>query len=160
MIRRDLEVKEAIGWQWFQVPRAQTTGAEADWGPEAVSEGPCPPCWWGQQGLAQSMTSDLLHSSAGLDPPSGTLLAACKVEPMGWQKRRGTFQVSARVLDTNSAQGTRGIGVISLLELLESVTWVRVKAIPTNPQVRPAGLGAAVAASLALGPPCLSDAAI
>lgn len=31
--------------------------------------------------------------------------------------------------------------VISLLELLESVPWVRIKAKAVNPQVRPAGVG-------------------
>lgn len=55
--RADLEFKEAIGWLWIQVPRAQTIEAEVGQGPGgAGSESPCL-LLVGEQGLARGMGS-------------------------------------------------------------------------------------------------------
>lgn len=72
--RWELELKEAVGWLGIQVPRAQTIEATG-----AGSEGPCP-LLVEEQGRASCMDSVWLWSSAGLDPPSGTLLPASPVE--------------------------------------------------------------------------------
>lgn len=47
--RADLEFKEAIGWLWIQVPRAQTIEAEVGQGPAGqVLRAPAR-CWWGNR---------------------------------------------------------------------------------------------------------------
>lgn len=42
--RGDLELKEAVGWLWFQAPRAQTTEAEVSQGPGQVLRALV--CYW------------------------------------------------------------------------------------------------------------------
>lgn len=74
--------------------------------------------------------------------PSGTPRLPAKWKPVGGQERRGGVQFSA---EESYAQivhkKPEELKVISRLELLESVPWVRIKAKAINPQVRPARVG-------------------
>jgi hypothetical protein len=140
-----LEVKEAIDRMWFQAPEPYSTNAEASGSPEAGSEGLLPPVV-----RATKLTwRPRLSFTVGPRWPRPWLLV--KQKPIRDREGRQSSSFCC-VLDTKlyPAQGPR---VISLLELLESVPWARIKGIPTHPQLRPARTRSPEATGSALGMP-------